>query len=547
MTDSFVIKIIDKNEVIDLTPYVEQSSLSFKSIDPGGYASVQFDLDRDVDARDFQDFADVMVYDAETGEQVGGGRLLQPGRGVGPDGKGVWKMGCLGEGPAALQERTLPYHLIDSTPGLWWSGGSTSSTREWVVDSAPDNESIVGLRFKMNGPTVGVNAFTNANYYSLEEFDAAELGAFSITHREGRNSANNELEFQIRNTGGGTFDVVVQTWSTAIRTVTRQVGNDWSNSDTWQRMNLVYVRRNTTLTVDDLDWIIAYDFRIQSSRHGRDRVRQLGPNSYPNSYVLAHEAVIDSLARYCPRVDLLHARIDETATFQHIQLMWPEGINSYDVLEYLMNVEPAFTWAMWERGDNGLFRFEWRARDLTPRYVLDAEVDNFDFTGGSNSLISVEWFSGTNVLGRLQTESASDIDLTLEARGIVPTVTKRADIQLSGWDWDDVALEQGLADIEDSKLRAATATAATDRRILDLFTGRMVKPFQVLPGYLAIVMNARSPKTTLNAGEDDLASVFRVVSNDYSAGSQTSRLELNSYTITELQAIAGLLRANGGV
>ena len=69
-----------------------------------------------------------------------------------------------------------------------------------------------------------------------------------------------------------------------------------------------------------------------------------------------------------------------------------------------------------------------------------------------------------------------------------------------------------------------------------------MKPYQVLPSYLCRISGVRVQQDTLNSGDQPDAAIFRIVTNDYSADSDASSLELNSYTIDEARAIANVTK-----
>lgn len=544
----FEVYLTDGIDSVTLTPYV--SNLSFRSVDPGGFGSVTFDLARSVDAASFPFGAEVSVFDSETGEQVAGGRMLNPGRGVSSSGE-VWNVSVLGEGLAHTQERKQPYILIDSRLEPWYSGASTSIDRKWDVGTAPDDENQPGLRFTINQTSVGIGAFTNANYYTFGEYEpeavdeTVHIGGYSITHREGRTDSSSRLETQIRYLGTIT-DLSDQGFSSSVRTVSKQIGTNWPTTDRIRNMNLVFVRQSSILTVvPDDDWIIVYDIHVSAVRKDRNGDDLHTAGIYTRNHVFAHEAIIDAFARYCPRFDLIHARID-TSTFQHKQLVWPDGINTFELLDHLMSLEPAYTWAVWEKQTNGKYRVEWRAKDTDVRYEIGSE-DGFSVTGGENDRLARVWYTGDTTLGRYQAidvDDPSQFSPVIRVDNIYPTDTRQISLSnIEGSDWESAAEDKAEAAIEDSKFKATAAQVTVAQLVYDHRLGRWVKPYQVLPGYLCRVAGVRSNLDTLNEREVDGAAVFRIVSNDYSVDQGSSRLELNSYTVDESRAIANLLNA----
>ena len=544
MTGEFEVRLTEPTGSRMLTRHV--SSLSFRSVDPGGFGSVTFDLARAVDARGFADYSEIAVFDAETDEYVGGGRLQNPGRSITADGE-VWKVSGLGEGIAHAQERKNPYFLADSRLDTFYQGDGTSINRTWATGAAPNDNSKVGLIFTINQSSVGAGAYTNANMYDVRRYKQ-EIGGFKYVHEEGRTSSNSHLQGQVRIVGGSApTDIVDQTWSTTMRTVAVEKGTDWSGI-AFDLFNFVYVRDTTLSTVDtEVDWCLVYSCVILALRKGRTGADITGGGTYSKGYVLAHEAIIDALARWCPRFDLVGAAIDATATHQHDALVWPDGINTYDMLAYLISVEPQYTWAVWEKQANGLYRFEWRARDNRVRYELgDANDIGFELTGGGYDPLVRLWYTGTEILGHYRAVDTVAADNPYAAQNIQPTDTRqidRSNVGARAWTADATAL--ATAAIPDSQLAATSAQVTIAGRIFDTFTGRYVKPYHVLPGYLCRIAGVRAQKDTLNTGYQDDAALFRITANDYSADSRTARLDLNSDTLDVAAAIANLYGTAG--
>ncbi len=536
MRNQFEVCITESAGSRMLTPHV--SNLSFRSVDPGGFGSVTFSLARAVDARNFSDYADIAVFDSATGEQVGGGRLQNPGRSVSASGK-TWEVSAIGEGIAHAQERKNPYFLVDSRLDPWYNGSSTSTARTWAIGSAPSDDSKTGLVFTISAPTVGVGAYSNANFYDVRRYKQ-EIGGFTVSHQEGRGSSNNRLHIVTRIVGGATPTIIFDdAYSTSLVNRSAEKGTDWSGI-AYDLFNFIYVRNNTTLTTDtQLDWQVIYSAVILALRMGKDGADVTGGGAYTKGYVLAHEAVIDALARWCPRFDLANASIATTGTYQHQSLVWPDGINTYDMLQYLMSVEPEFTWGVYEKQPNGLYRFEWRERSTDVRYEI-GEQNNIDFnlTGGQFNPLTRVWYTGTELLGHYR---AVDVvaDNPYAAQNIMPTDTRQIDkSNVDARDWTTDAPALGAAAVTDSQFASTSATATIAGLVLDNFTGRWVKPYQMLPGYICRLAGVFVRQDTLNSGYEPSAAKFRLVTNDYSVDSGVSSVELNSYTLDEARAIS---------
>jgi hypothetical protein len=79
---------------------------------------------------------------------------------------------------------------------------------------------------------------------------------------------------------------------------------------------------------------------------------------------------------------------------------------------------------------------------------------------------------------------------------------------------------------------------------MDLYTGRMVQPWEIKPGYLVRVREVLPRIDTLNATERDGVTVFKIAAVDFSAAQGAASLELDSYPMTVSHAIAQLAKTH---
>jgi hypothetical protein len=283
-----------------------------------------------------------------------------------------------------------------------------------------------------------------------------------------------------------------------------------------------------------------WDLRVSALRLDRNREPITAAGTYdadPTSdYVLAHDAVIDCWARFCPELDLVNARIDDNGIFQHRDLVWPDGVTPYEVMGKLMELDPAFTWAVWERQPNGLYRAEWRQRDTEVRYEI-VNVEDFNQTPSD-----VTPLTQVHVIGE-----APNGEYLAYTPGPVMTggrsETVKIDRKMERADFDAAATTLAQERLDQSQLEASAAQATVARKVFDHYAGRWVPPYQVWPGFLCRISGVRARVDTLNPEATDGSAIFRIVSNDYSVDQGSSRLELNSYTLDEARAIANLLNA----
>ena len=533
----FEVVLDESGGVTVLTPWV--SNLSFRLIDPGGYGLVTFDLSRQIDARNFEEQADLLIYNGETGEQVCGGRLVNPGRAVSRSGD-VWNMSALGEGPAHMNERKEPYILDDRRLDVWYQTVADEDDIGWSQGGPPDPNSPAGVFgsqgwvFKAEeGATMVTGDGANITYSEFEQFPDARIGGYYYEPSGGATSSNHVVK------------VSTDGWATTDESDTFAAGGTIVNEDvasvasprTEIQIRYQYVGGGST--ADTKLWAFLHLFRVFAMRRDRNRDWIDGGSDYlmPAGVPTTSEVITDCWARFCPRFDLASARIDDVTTVPgdkiHTDLVWPDGVTPAEVFNLMMTKDPGYTWSVWERQGNGLFRAEWRAYDLDPRYEMTAQ-DGFSETSTQTKYTTM--FGATDDLnGHYTVTTAENPDLLLAARGITPSTTV-TDVRLSGF----TASELG-ARLAQSELEAGTAQVTVARKVYDHYTGRWVEPFQILPGYMCRVAGAPRRDDYLNEDQPDGACIFQIVSNDYSATSGSSRLELNSFTVDERRALADFL------
>jgi hypothetical protein len=250
--------------------------------------------------------------------------------------------------------------------------------------------------------------------------------------------------------------------------------------------------------------------------------------------------------RFAPLIDMETARIAETAMFEHRNLVWlKEGITPYGLLEYLMEYDPAFTWAVWDRLPNGLFEFEWRERDTEVRYEIPP-IDGFRLTGAEAQRLDVAILVTESLNGAYRLLSFwEDLDDLDQSDGRNPRVeTATFEGRLDDSDWDAVAHALGESMLETSHLRSLSAQIEVERPVYDYFTHSWVGPDEIKSGYLCRVPGVRpdDPDTLNRGGSGQDSTVFRIVTSDFNVEERRASLDLNSYTVTEARALAALIQ-----
>ncbi len=313
--------------------------LEFRSVVPGGFASLRMSFDRPlhIQPSEVDYYAGVYVYDS-TGGTVWEGRLEDPGRGVGSDGL-IWEMAALGPS-AHAEDLVAPVVYIDQSLDRWTPepGGSTAVQ---MGTQSVSNESEPGwlLQFP-SGTVVPALAGAHLEYRFLID-NNQYLARFAYTYQMGVADTNLRLRLFICDLA---CDTALDTAFTVTKTpVVEVAGTDFSVG---RRRPTIGIRRNTAGTApDDTWWARLTGLAVQAMRHNADGT--LKTTGYTVDTVLASEVIADTLARICPRFDGKNATI--TATGYAIQsLAYPDGATARQIFQDMMEIEPAYYWAAWE-------------------------------------------------------------------------------------------------------------------------------------------------------------------------------------------------------
>lgn len=499
--------------------------LSFRSVAPGGFASASFSLSRPLGLQpdEISEYGKVFVYDRRTGQTLWEGRLEDPGRAAGDNGE-VWQITATGPATYA-EDRTISLIYVDNGLAGWRTGNASIPS----VDVQISEDSIkMGVAM---GTTHRAGYAGLAVYHSIA-YTGQQLARVKVTFVPTFTSSNYEVWLGTSIGTGGTSNLV-QTQVLGTNSQTAARGGVTPIPAGHDTVRLRFVRMTTNITpTDDLITIQLFPsvLGLLKDELGNDIL-----SGYATESVLASTIVRDLLGRLLDRFDGASASITTTAV-PIDQLAYPDGASAAKVLDDLMLLEPAYYWAAWETLDSGKHRFEWRPWPTTVRYDASV-VDGFDSpsaTGEVYNAVSVRWRDGvgtSRVVRQTQTIPA------LSAAGI----TREAFVDIS----DEAGSAANAAQVAATFLSSHQTpmnqgTITVSRPIMDLQAGRAVQPWEIKPGHLIRVRNVLPRIDTLNATDRDGVTVFKVAAVEFSAGSCSASLELDSYPMTVARAVAEL-------
>jgi hypothetical protein len=505
------------------------SDLKIKASSPGGFESVDFNVARRLDQSLFDQLTDVLVHDAATGEQVGGGRLMDQGR----NDDGTWSVSCIGEGFASMTDRTEPYILVDRSLDSWFQ--SFAPNTRFKVQSAQDSLQYgvpdAGLVFTVEAGNWAINRFVRADYPLL--YRAGQLLGGLILTTKGSVSdpgPRTQVLFSNASAGGTVYDAA---WSTSSTQLIFVAGTHFPADRSIPDVQINAAAIN--MGGGDNVWMLAYGIAVVAQRLDKNRAAITG-STYNSGKVTIDQAFTDVVARFCPRLNLANATID-LGTYQYDQLAWFDGISPKAVLDDMLALEPTFAWHVWGKGTNG-WETELVQAPAAVRYEAST-VDGFSAPTPSTEVynsVDVRW---RDVIGQVQVTTVTAPVPSLDAVGVVRSTTIDLADELGS---AAQATARGQAVLTEHSVPPNAGTLTLARPVFDRTTGRFAQPWNIRPGSLIRVRGIQPTPDTLNATSPDGVTVFRIVVASYDDDAHTAVLELDTYSLDQQQAIAELYK-----
>lgn len=521
----------------------ETRRLWFRKTAPGGNAAARFTLDRSLSHApdEVAYYGTVRISDARNALPVWDGRLEDPGRSAGGDGE-VWELAAVGPA-AAARDKARPRIYIDGRLDPWQRGPNTDrSGQTQNGDLASDPETSTIMLVFQEGMVTSSGSNVDIMYRLLYDC-GQQIARVRADYVNGIDNATSLHNVIATGTGLGFGSAVaVQDWHTSQTTILAARGSGVVPIPAGDNVVTIRITRYAGgETSPGNRFGEFYNISVRSILKdiaGNDLVTAGGGGSYyVENYVTAAQIVTDMLGRGdLPGFDAVTALVDSSGTAQIDQLAFPNGVYPADVLEALMDFEPAFYWVGWELLGSGKYRFEWRTWPTTIRY--EAEVlDGFDAPGSAEGLYNEALIAYQDWRGRDRTKLSTSSVPDLTAAGL--TRTYLADLPGEG---GSVALatQAGGQALAEHATPPNAGTLTISRPIVDFERGRLVQPWEILPGQLLRVRGVRAHPDSLNATSRDGVTVFKIAAMEYDTDTASARLELDSYSRGVAQALAKL-------
>lgn len=512
--------------------------LSFRSVAPGGFANVQFQLDAPLRLqRDELDYySTVSVIDRRNGQVVAEGRVEDLGRTAG-DGE-IWAVAAIGPS-AHAEDITRPYIVVDRQSTSFKPSSINKNYVNWQVTN-DDMDPGGGLMANVpRGTDVPGATDVADNLYQQIFFAGQKVARVRVDSDVGFVDTAWKIQIITKTGPSGTKvvadDATASTGGVILVGKLTTDGGNIVNGNNCVTFRARHDGASGNVVPDDLCWFEFDDWYVRTlllTKAGAEIT-----SGYTLGTVTADQVVADLLGRFLPLYDGAGASIAANS-YAIDQLAYYDGVSPKKVFEDLMVLEAAFYWAAWEANSAGLNRFEWVAWPTTVGYEAGI-ADGFVSPGSAVELYNAVRVRYQTTSGNIKNLQRTQSVPRLTAAGL----TREWPIDLG----DNIGSTANATQVGDQFLadhlyppNAGTLTVA--RPIIDFVTGRMVMPWEIKPGRLIRVRGVQANVDSLNPSGRDGSTVFRVKAVSYQASSASADLELDAYPQTTVRALAELAR-----
>lgn len=510
--------------------------LSFRKEAVGGVANISFALSSPLSSLAVTALDDVVISDGRSAKVIAEGRVTDQGRTAGPDGQ---RWGVTALGPAATAaDFNAPLVVIDQSIGDGWRRVKRANNAGGDVGSSTkpntDNTDAIVMQFSQ-GKAIDTGDALAWRYERIWDADQ-RLGRISYDWDAGQ--TNSDFKARILGVLDQTPDgsaAKSSNWNTAGGSHAAVYSTDFTTGRNQLDLEAYYSGAGVT-PANDKYWGSFSNVIVRSILSEVDGSDQ----SCNTDYVEADWVVRHLLgAGWLPQFDAANASIDTSGVQQIDQMVYPDSISAREVLDDLMALEPAQFWTSGPSGITGSgYQFSWTLWPTTVRYEATME-DGGNFPTTTTELynkVLVRWYDRR---GRSRSTTRTGTCPILDAAGI----TRQAVVDVSN-ELGSLSNAQRIGDnfLAAHKYPPNGGVLNVARPIRDLYTGRMVDPFEIEPAELIRVRGVESYPDALNASSNDGQTVFRIWAMQYADSTNTSNLELDTYPRDTAQALARLQR-----
>ena len=516
------VRLRTKRSDVDVSYQV--ADLSYRVSIPGGYATASISLSRplDIQPEEIEYFGTLFVYDGRNGRTLWEGRIEDLGRAVTDLGE-TWNITATGP-MAHAQDRVFPVIYIDQSQEGWRR--SRYSVSKAITEQGEITEEEPALMVRANEGDAIDTTWAGDWIYRNIAYCGQLIGRVRADVVSDANSSSYKTGLFTRLNAGGAVWSSVQNYST-----TPQVVGGYPGSPAWDtNVNVASFRAQrdvSSTTADAFTTTYFYNFVVRAILKNTDGTDNFTAADYAVNNVDPNEVVKDLLGRVLTQFDGPGATVVGSGV-DIDQLAYPDGTTAADILDDLALYDPGFYWAAWESNLAGKNRFEYVPWPTTVRYEATSE-DGFDSPASAANVYNAVRVRWRDVRGQVRNMRRTQVIQDLTDAGL----TREGYIDLS----DEIGSILNATYVADNFLAEHryppnSGVLKVGRKILDNNTGRMVDPWEILPGHLIRVRGILPRVDALNPTNRDGVTVFRVISMDFTVSEGQATLELDSYART---------------
>ena len=513
-----------------LTGYLH-GDLHFTKTDPGGFRAASFTVSQKLGFRTdmIQPYSRIYIYNQRNGDTVFEGDVSHPGRSVSDDGA-LLEVQVEG-GVERLNDWSGQRIFIDTDMTAW--NLTNQSTRGGLVSTGDDlggsGADALTLSFP-NSFHVDLNYRSEVSYTRLVEA-GQELGRVNYSWDGGLGTGwlirlivsppSTIARSQVVSTTGSGGSGAVVGGGIPVGAITPFLQFIWPNAG------------GSSTGTTDVTWVSLMGVTVVARLHLKDgSFKTSGYVDWVTADVVWEDLLGDILAS---TFDGANASIDLGTGYNITQLAYPDGTTPMQVADALMGFEPACTYIVGPSNPiNDKYSLTWMSRSDVPRYEFSTWAD--EHSGGAQA---VEQYNEAVARWRAPT---GEIRSTITTQS-VPEMTAAGRTRRYYQDLTDTvssatnATQANATVLNDHRFPLNGGQVTVSRPVVDLWTGRTVQPFEIQPGYIARIVGINPSRDALNNSPRNGSSLCRIVNTDYSSGSNSVSIALDSVPYSMARAI----------
>ena len=512
-----------------------------KFSDPGGMVSASFIVDQWLGYRSdiMMPYSKVYFYNKMSGETVFEGDISHPGKSFNDDGSLI-EVNIEG-GVARMSDWSGPriYADQDLTPWQKTLNSVIATTIQPGEDRGGSGADALVLAFPSD-QHVETNSRIEAAYWRIREA-GQDIGRFNYRWDGGHTSGSpgwlvrsiasdgvvisDLVRSQVLNVGGAGISGAV-------------TGISYTDGANMYFLQLIWTggSSNTGGAGADIVWASFMDVQIVARM--QTKTGAWLPGADYEDYVTADQVWGDMLGSelLSAAFDGANASIDLGTQFQIKQLAFPDGVTPKQIADELMKFEQGCTYLVGPSSlSTGKYSIKWITRTEIPRYEFLTWVDRYDVGAQEVDQYDVavaRWKSPTGLIKQtVTTQSIPEMTAVGRSRRIYQDLTDTTSSATN-------ATQANAVLLNDHRFPTNGGKIVISRKVVDQFTGRLVEPWDIEPGYVARISGANPQRDALNSSPRNGSTLCRIVTNDYDGATHSASIDLDSEPWSMFKAIA---------